>query len=847
MKNVYVLLTAALGALLSTGGCGSSDDSGAVSTVAQRVVGDPLHGTLSIKDDWGSGYRAEVKLCNLGTVPTTSWRTTVSLNQSTFTGAYNANAAISGITATFTPNAQWIAVLQPGQCQSFGFMANASGASYHPALVGVCSKNASTDYCAAGGSGGAGGTGGVPTGGTAAGGATGGAGGTATGGTGGSTGGSGGSGGAPHTDYEISIELPYGLSWTEVALHSSRELKVDDYSKALEADLTHAPVVSMGDAVSNMGVDSQVGDLWSVPHVLLRSSAEVYGTIRTGDSWIEKQAQIDPVVIPTELTSYDFRPISTVSWQLEVPLGTVPGPVLSPGQYRFTPLLPGAYSGTNLAPNSTLRVSAGTFYFRNGLTVDSGATLQLLNSTGPVVLVVVDSCVIHGQITRQANTPNVLLVYLGTSDLNIETAFNGTVLAPYAKVLTGSYKSYKGAIFGRDVEMQPNSQLTLQPFSRPDCVTAGGGCGSLIGCLPVDSDHDGLSDCDEAGDGDPWTDPALFNGAHVRLYSACHASPENDLIDTTAEVAACIAAGAVQELDQYQGWNWSDPRSPSTCAPGYEFLPPLTSCLDDWLLTGTSSIDVPSDGTVCLAMRGDASGAAGVMFIDGVAVAQLGEGTGCRSVDAGEHMLRWVVERTGAPQADQELSMCFGASDCEPTEPLTQRALRPNTAEPALPCTEESECSAECPCDPGAECDPARGCAGGLLCRPGLSEYYGKPAGLAVCTPPCCLVDPAGCGCGYVGAVCGETCTLNPPCTTDADCPDDMTCGIGNGHLFGDAPGTNRCWAFGDEDGCECGRAHDPCGECLCVPDCAGKGCGDATGDSCGGECPGICAPGEAG
>jgi hypothetical protein len=492
MKKYYVLLTAALGALLSIGGCGNSDDSGAVSTVAQRVETDPLHGTLSIKDDWGSGYRAEVKLCNQGSVPTTSWRAVVSLNQSTFTGAYNANAVVSGNTATFTPNAEWIAVLQPGQCQSFGFMANASGANYHPTLLGVCSKNAWTDYCAAGGSGGAGGTGGVPTGGAGTGGCTGGTGATggATGGTGGSTGGSSGSGGAPHTDYQISIELPYGLAWTDVALYSSRELKVDDYSKTLKADLTHAPVVSMGDAVSNMGVDSQVGDLWSVPHVFLRSSAEVYGTLRTGDSWIEKQAQIDPVVIPTELTSYDFRPISTVRWQLEVPLGTVPGPVLSPGQYRFTPLLPGAYSGTNLAPNSTLRLSAGTFYFRNGLTVEPGATLQLLNSTGLVVLVVVDSCVIHGQITRQANTPNVLLVYLGTSDLNIETGLNATVLAPYAKVLTGSYKSYKGAIFGRDVEMQPNSQLTLQPFSRPDCVTAGGGCGSLVGCLPVDSDHD---------------------------------------------------------------------------------------------------------------------------------------------------------------------------------------------------------------------------------------------------------------------------------------------------------------------------------------------------------------------
>jgi RHS repeat-associated protein len=103
------------------------------------------------------------------------------------------------------------------------------------------------------------------------------------------------------------------------------------------------------------------------------------------------------------------------------------------------------------------------------------------------------------------------------------------------------------------------------------------------------------------------------------------------------------------------------------------------------------------------------------------------------------------------------------------------------------------ECSAVCPCKVGSQCDPSQEngfCEAGLTCEVGVGDVYGLSPMTPVCWSPIC---------------------------DDPSSPDYR-----------------------------CGSTSAPCGLCqpICVPDCAGKTCGD---DGCGGVCGSLCAPREQG
>src|SRR5262249_25790231 len=67
------------------------------------------------------------------------------------------------------------------------------------------------------------------------------------------------------------------------------------------------------------------------------------------------------------------------------------------------------------------------------------------------------------------------------------------------------------------------------------CSHSGSGCGT-------DTDFDGLDDCAEDADGDPWTDKTVFNGVTARLSDACAVLNDCTLvrIGTASQVDSCI-------------------------------------------------------------------------------------------------------------------------------------------------------------------------------------------------------------------------------------------------------------------------------------------------------------------
>ncbi len=177
----------------------------------------------------------------------------------------------------------------------------------------------------------------------------------------------------------------------------------------------------------------------------------------------------------------------------------------------------------------------------------------------------------------------------------------------------------------------------------------------------------------------------------------------------------------------------------------------------------------------------------------------------------------------------------------------------------------------------GVECgDADDGCDAVLdcgACPPG----EGCVAQACICAPDCfgkqCGDDGCGGSCGDCET--DEFCNLTQLCQQLADdCPDSADCSGQDcgpdpvcGTDCGDCPAGEDCGADGMCDcvpvGClelqaECGAIDDGCGAtitcgscaapsicenhaCVCVPDCAGKQCGD---DGCGGVC-GTCATSE--
>jgi RHS repeat-associated protein len=184
-------------------------------------------------------------------------------------------------------------------------------------------------------------------------------------------------------------------------------------------------------------------------------------------------------------------------------------------------------------------------------------------------------------------------------------------------------------------------------------------------------------------------------------------------------------------------------------------------------------------------------------------------------------------------------------------------------------CGASDGCGGTCRCGPGGVCDEDTDCNveldcvdGSCTCVPqcdgvscGMDDGCGGICGCGdelvclrnSCVIPDCLQMPTIFGCGFPGATCGDTCTDNPACTSDQDCPTGLICPEeSNGWKYGVA-GQHICERpdCGPED---CGSINSDCGLCDCVPDCSTKSCGDADlSDGCGGRCPAVCVDGQSG
>jgi len=195
--------------------------------------------------------------------------------------------------------------------------------------------------------------------------------------------------------------------------------------------------------------------------------------------------------------------------------------------------------------------------------------------------------------------------------------------------------------------------------------------------MGVNSDGDEFDDCTEIQDGDPWTDPNIFNGMHVRQKNQCGASGNCSDNDTLAEVEACMSGGIQEELDQYSGWDWDDPPN-NLCDVEYDFQPNWSVCDSTWQADWQGYINLVGNGQHCFGISGSSNEACGSLFFDDeINGIQTGLSSQCFNVNAGVYPIRWHYTMDNGSSSDLHVNYCFGGGNsCVPNTAIPSTILR---------------------------------------------------------------------------------------------------------------------------------------------------------------------------
>lgn len=245
------------------------------------------------------------------------------------------------------------------------------------------------------------GTGGAATGGSSS---AGGSGATGSGSTSSTTGGA----GTDSTPGALTIRVPVGTTFNEVIFGAqSNGLDVHDSVQAISGarnpavglpGQSFATVTSVGSVKTTVGSNAWVGDVFSVPDVLVRSNGRVRGNVETEGSYenqwggsytgyLQEQANLEPF----EETVFEYE-FPTDLQQLDV--------VQNGAELTLTP---GGYGPTAVQGwgSSLHLIGPGTFYFED-LLIESGTNWDIDNSQGAVFIVVRGKLRLRGTQTNDA-------------------------------------------------------------------------------------------------------------------------------------------------------------------------------------------------------------------------------------------------------------------------------------------------------------------------------------------------------------------------------------------------------------------------------------------------------------
>lgn len=246
----------------------------------------------------------------------------------------------------------------------------------------------------------------------------------------------------------------------QLVLYAKGLLKLNDRVKVkTQGCVDWATVGNAGFIETNIGVETDVGNILSRARVVVRDRGRVHGFIRTSDVLeTQNQTEIDgPVVehVPVVLADLALNVAFPSSTQ-----GTIE---LEPDQQRTA--APGYYNKLHAKSRAQVFLSSGVYFF-NEFFLEPDSKIWLNQSSGPVVIYVKNAFTYRGEILDSAGGfPRVFIGYLGTSLAVVERVLRGTLSAPNAKINIATVtQTYEGAFHGKDIEVFPDAQICHRPF-----------------------------------------------------------------------------------------------------------------------------------------------------------------------------------------------------------------------------------------------------------------------------------------------------------------------------------------------------------------------------------------------
>ncbi len=214
-----------------------------------------------------------------------------------------------------------------------------------------------------------------------------------------------------------------------------------------------ATVVNVGTGMTDIGADAVTGTVLAQGNVSLRSRAAVFGSVRTNGT-ITRQTDVKIYGAQTNLSGTN---LPKLEWNATFPAGMTTNVPLEPGQSRN--LLPGAYGSVHVSANANLGLSAGTYYV-DSLTIESGATLTVDDSAGPIILNIRSQWAFRGkEVIVSTAFPNFFIGYNGAGDASVETALRASVVSPRGKLVLGQTDGlvFEGTFLAKSIEVRPGT------------------------------------------------------------------------------------------------------------------------------------------------------------------------------------------------------------------------------------------------------------------------------------------------------------------------------------------------------------------------------------------------------
>lgn len=289
----------------------------------------------------------------------------------------------------------------------------------------------------------------------------------------------------PGASFSLAVLTPAGMPAVNVALAATSAMTIGSGVQVVSGASGPGVIANLGSGGIDIEPDAQVMDVHSGSLVALRDRVHVNGTV-----FAPAVTQGSNVLLTGGVVSgASVTPAEAIRWTVVYPSATAQAVDLEPGQ--TSTLTPGRYTTVRVASRATLTLNSGAYYV-DSLQLEPQSSLLLQQDSGPIVINATTVLQLRGQLAAVGGGhPDLLLVEVGSSDVFVETPFDGAIVAPNASVTLRSVTpGHTGFFYGQHVTVDPRTIIAPRP-ALPLLVAGGVDIADCARAVPLRADLTG--------------------------------------------------------------------------------------------------------------------------------------------------------------------------------------------------------------------------------------------------------------------------------------------------------------------------------------------------------------------